>query len=83
MSRIAAIAALALAATTAATSAPASAADLCSYRGLPVDARVCVYTGPGLSWVHVCVYARTPVAADMFLAGGGVYTNPARVVPGC
>lgn len=82
MSRIAAIAALALATTTAATSVPASAADLCKYHGLPVDARVCVYTDPGRSRVHVCVYALTP-AGEFFLAGGGVYTSPPGVAVGC
>ena len=82
MSRIAAIAALALATTTAATSAPASAAELCAYHGLPVDARVCVYTDPGRSRVHVCVYALTP-AGEFAVAGARVYTSPPSVGVGC
>jgi hypothetical protein len=80
MSRIAAIAALALATTTAATGAPASAADLCTYHGLRVDARVCIYRDPGR--VHVCAYALTP-AGEFFLAGVRVYTSPPSVGVGC
>jgi len=80
MSRIAAIAALALAITTAATSAPASAADLCGYHGLPVDARVCIYRDPGRT--HVCVYALTP-AGESHLTGVRVYTSPPSAGIGC
>ena len=80
MSRIAALAALALATTTAATGAPASAADLCTYHGLPVDARVCIYREPGR--VTVCSYARTP-AGESHLAGARVSTSPPSAGIGC